>query len=217
MRMSVDCSVHRRGGRRPVPARRPGMTIAERSTEERPTAGATGLTLEGAAAARRRHRAYHRAGRPDGLRRGMKVGRPTPARRSRCRSARHAGPHHGRARRPIDDAGPIERPKSVAPDPPAAAPKFDELDPSVELLETGIKVIDLVARSPRAARSACSAAPASARPCMMELINNIAKQHGGYRCSPASGERTREGNDFYHEMKVIDGTFSTRWRWCSAR
>jgi len=64
--------------------------------------------------------------------------------------------------RPIDEAGPIqsEELRSIH----APAPKFDELSPSVELLETGIKVIDLICRSQRAARSACSAAPAWARP-----------------------------------------------------
>ena len=64
--------------------------------------------------------------------------------------------------RPIDEAGPIttDERRSIH----RAAPKFDELSPSAELLETGIKVIDLICPSPRAARSASSAAPASARP-----------------------------------------------------
>ena len=57
---------------------------------------------------------------------------------------------------------------------------------------------------------------------MMELINNIAKQHSGLSVFAGVGERTREGNDFYHEMKdakviVQDDLRSRRWRWCSAR
>jgi F-type H+-transporting ATPase subunit beta len=50
---------------------------------------------------------------------------------------------------------------------------------------------------------------------MMELINNIAKSYGGYSVFAGVGERTREGNDFYHEME--ESAFSTRWPWSSAR
>ena len=57
---------------------------------------------------------------------------------------------------------------------------------------------------------------------MLELINNIANEHGGQSVFAGVGERTREGNDFYHEMieaEVIklDNLRSRRWRWCSAR
>lgn len=66
---------------------------------------------------------------------------------------------------------------------------------------TGIKVIDLLAPIPRAARSACSAAPVWSKTVLiMELINNIAKVHSGYSVFAGVGERTREGNDLYHEM-----------------
>jgi F-type H+-transporting ATPase subunit beta len=72
----------------------------------------------------------------------------------------------------------------------------------VKMFETGIKVIDLSSRTCRAARSACSAAPASARPSSsMELITNIAMKHGGVSVFGGVGERTREGNDLWLEFQ----------------
>jgi hypothetical protein len=110
----------------------------------------------------REHRPHHRHGlhrRP-----GARPGRsPTPARRSRCRSARDARPHHERHRRAVDEAGPVKR-QDKPPDPRAGA-AFVEQATEAKILVTGIKVIDLLAPTPRAARSACSAAPAWARPC----------------------------------------------------
>ena len=108
--------------------------------------------------------------------------------------------------RPIDERGPIKgderRPIH------AAAPKFDELSPSVELLETGIKVIDLVCPFAKGGKIGLFGGAGVGKTVnMMELINNIAKSYGGYSVFAGVGERTREGNDFYHEMeesKVLD-------------
>ncbi len=102
--------------------------------------------------------------------------------------------------RPIDEAGPIEadelRPIHQK------APKFDELSPSVELLETGIKVIDLICPFAKGGKVGLFGGAGVGKTVnMMELINNIAKQHSGLSVFAGVGERTREGNDFYHEMK----------------
>ncbi|MGI9142810.1 MAG: F0F1 ATP synthase subunit beta, partial [Fluviibacter sp.] len=102
--------------------------------------------------------------------------------------------------RPIDEAGPIEcdelRPIH------RAAPAFDELSPSVELLETGIKVIDLICPFAKGGKVGLFGGAGVGKTVnMMELINNIAKQHSGLSVFAGVGERTREGNDFYHEMK----------------
>ena len=90
---------------------------------------------------------------------------------------------------PVDEAGPVAATEKRAIH--QAAPKFDELSSSSELLETGIKVIDLL----------CPFAKGGKVGNMMELINNIAKAHAGLSVFAGVGERTREGNDFYHEMK----------------
>jgi len=108
--------------------------------------------------------------------------------------------------RPIDEAGAIksDERRSIH----QLAPKFDELAPSVELLETGIKVIDLVCPFAKGGKIGLfGGAGVGKTVAMMELINNIAKQHSGLSVFAGVGERTREGNDFYHEMqesKVID-------------
>ncbi|MDP3620815.1 MAG: F0F1 ATP synthase subunit beta [Polynucleobacter sp.] len=108
--------------------------------------------------------------------------------------------------RPIDDAGPIATDERRAIHQPA--PKFDELSPSVDLLETGIKVIDLVCPFAKGGKVGLFGGAGVGKTVnMMELINNIAKQHSGLSVFAGVGERTREGNDFYHEMKesnVID-------------
>src|SRR5271167_4578615 len=89
-----------------------------------------------------------------------------------------------------------------------AAPKFDELSPSVELLETGIKVIDLICPFAKGGKIGLFGGAGVGKTVnMLELINNIAKEHSGLSVFAGVGERTREGNDFYHEMKdagVID-------------
>ena len=108
--------------------------------------------------------------------------------------------------RPIDEAGEIactERREIHQ-----KAPKFDELSPSVDLLETGIKVIDLVCPFAKGGKVGLFGGAGVGKTVnMLELINNIAKQHSGLSVFAGVGERTREGNDFYHEMSeagVID-------------
>ncbi|MEZ2720250.1 F0F1 ATP synthase subunit beta [Paenalcaligenes hominis] len=101
--------------------------------------------------------------------------------------------------RPIDEVGPIEsdETRSIHQE----APKFDELSPSVELLETGIKVIDLVCPFAKGGKVGLFGGAGVGKTVnMLELINNIAKQHSGLSVFAGVGERTREGNDFYHEM-----------------
>ena len=144
-------------------------------------------------------------GASDGLRRGMEVkstGKPIsvpvgPATLGRIMDV---------LGRPIDDAGPIATEERRAIHQPA--PKFDELSPSVDLLETGIKVIDLVCPFAKGGTVGLFGGAGVGKTVnMMELINNIAKQHAGLSVFAGVGERTREGNDFYHEMKesnVID-------------
>jgi len=102
--------------------------------------------------------------------------------------------------RPIDDAGDMscEERREIH----QKAPKFDELSPSIDLLETGIKVIDLVCPFAKGGKVGLFGGAGVGKTVnMMELINNIAKQHSGLSVFAGVGERTREGNDFYHEMK----------------
>ncbi|HEY8354220.1 MAG TPA: F0F1 ATP synthase subunit beta [Methylophilaceae bacterium] len=102
--------------------------------------------------------------------------------------------------RPIDEAGPIETDERRSIH--QKAPKFDDLSPSVELLETGIKVIDLICPFAKGGKVGLFGGAGVGKTVnMMELINNIAKQHSGLSVFAGVGERTREGNDFYHEMK----------------
>jgi F-type H+-transporting ATPase subunit beta len=102
--------------------------------------------------------------------------------------------------RPIDEAGPIATDERRAIH--QVAPKFDELSPSVEPLETGIKVIDLICPFAKGGKIGLFGGAGVGKTVnMMELINNIAKQHSGLSVFAGVGERTREGNDFYHEMK----------------
>ncbi len=101
---------------------------------------------------------------------------------------------------PIDEAGPINAKKSASIH--RKAPSYDELSPSQELLETGIKVIDLVCPFAKGGKVGLFGGAGVGKTVnMMELINNIAKQHSGLSVFAGVGERTREGNDFYHEMK----------------
>lgn len=88
------------------------------------------------------------------------------------------------------------------------APSFEEQDTSAQIFETGIKVIDLIAPYTRGGKVGLFGGAGVGKTVnMMELINNIAKAYGGYSVFAGVGERTREGNDFYHEMgesKVLD-------------
>jgi F-type H+-transporting ATPase subunit beta len=157
------------------------------------------LKLEGrtdagsSAAAGRRRGAYHCAGF---------FRRPAPR-----HEGFNTGKHHRAGRqgtlgrimdvlgRPIDEAGPISR-RAACHSP--KAPKFDELSPSQELLETGIKVIDLICPFAKGGKVGLFGGAGVGKTVnMMELINNIAKQHSGLSVFAGVGERTREGNDFY--------------------
>ncbi len=138
-------------------------------------------------------------GSSDGLRRGMKVAN-TGKQISVPVGMGTLGRIMDVLGRPIDDAGPIETDELRAIH--QKAPKFDELSPSVELLETGIKVIDLICPFAKGGKVGLFGGAGVGKTVnMMELINNIAKQHSGLSVFAGVGERTREGNDFYHEMK----------------
>ena len=101
---------------------------------------------------------------------------------------------------PVDEAGPIGSNETRAIHQPA--PKFDELSSATELLETGIKVIDLLCPFAKGGKVGLFGGAGVGKTVnMMELINNIAKDHSGLSVFAGVGERTREGNDFYHEMK----------------
>jgi F-type H+-transporting ATPase subunit beta len=102
--------------------------------------------------------------------------------------------------RPIDERGPVaaEIRMPIHRD----APTFEELSPSTELLETGIKVIDLVCPFAKGGKVGLFGGAGVGKTVnMLELINNIATQHSGLSVFAGVGERTREGNDFYEEMK----------------
>ena len=144
-------------------------------------------------------------GSSDGLRRGMTVynthapitvpiGRPTLGRIMDVLG------------RPIDERGPIEDADTASIH--RKAPEYADLSPSQELLETGIKVIDLVCPFAKGGKVGLFGGAGVGKTVnMMELINNIAKAHSGLSVFAGVGERTREGNDFYHEMadsKVVD-------------
>ena len=101
--------------------------------------------------------------------------------------------------RPIDERGPVDAEKSMSIH--RNAPTFEELSPSTELLETGIKVIDLICPFAKGGKIGLfGGAGVGKTVTMMELINNIATAHSGLSVFAGVGERTREGNDFYHEM-----------------
>ena len=101
---------------------------------------------------------------------------------------------------PIDERGPIgEKERSSIH---RAAPSYEELAASEELLETGIKVIDLVCPFAKGGKVGLFGGAGVGKTVnMMELINNIATEHSGLSVFAGVGERTREGNDFYYEMQ----------------
>ena len=102
--------------------------------------------------------------------------------------------------RPVDEMGPINAEKYLPIH--REAPSFVEQNTSVELLETGIKVVDLLVPFPKGGKMGLfGGAGVGKTVILMEMINNIAKQHGGISVFAGVGERTREGNDLYHEMK----------------
>ncbi|MEN8823525.1 MAG: F0F1 ATP synthase subunit beta [Glaciecola sp.] len=100
---------------------------------------------------------------------------------------------------PIDEAGPIGEEERMSIH--REAPSYEEQSSSVELLETGIKVIDLVCPFAKGGKVGLFGGAGVGKTVnMMELIRNIAIEHSGYSVFAGVGERTREGNDFYHEM-----------------
>jgi F-type H+-transporting ATPase subunit beta len=109
---------------------------------------------------------------------------------------------------PVDERGPVKADKYWPIHRPA--PAFVDQSTGVELLETGIKVVDLIAPYPKGGKVGLfGGAGVGKTVVLLELINNIAKQHGGYSVFGGVGERTREGNDLWHEMmdaKLSDGT-----------
>src|SRR3546814_18074835 len=132
-------------------------------------------------------------GSNDGLRRGMKVA-GTGASISVPVGTGTLGRIMDVLGRPIDEAGPIphEEKRGIHQE----APRFDELSPSVELLETGIKVIDLVCPFAKGGKVGLSGGAGVGKTVnMLELINHIAKQHRGLSVFAGVGERTREGNN----------------------
>ncbi|HEO72684.1 MAG TPA: F0F1 ATP synthase subunit beta [Candidatus Hydrogenedentes bacterium] len=109
---------------------------------------------------------------------------------------------------PVDEMGPVDAKERWAIHRPA--PLFEELDTSSEMFETGIKVIDLLAPYMKGGKTGLfGGAGVGKTVLIMELIHNVATQHGGYSVFSGVGERTREGNDLWLEMKesgVIDKT-----------
>jgi len=107
---------------------------------------------------------------------------------------------------PVDEKGPVTYTKRYPIHRPA--PPLVDQDTKAQILETGIKVIDLICPFTKGGKAgAFGGAGVGKTVVIMELINNIAKGHGGYSVFAGVGERTREGNDLYHEMseaKVID-------------
>ncbi len=102
--------------------------------------------------------------------------------------------------RPVDEMGPVEAEEYWPIHRPA--PSFTEQSTKVELLETGIKVVDLMIPFPKGGKMGLfGGAGVGKTVILMEMINNIAKQHGGKSVFAGVGERTREGNDLYLEMK----------------
>ncbi len=102
--------------------------------------------------------------------------------------------------RPVDGLGPISMEKTFPIH--RQAPKFTEQDTTVRVLETGVKVIDLLVPFPRGGKMGMfGGAGVGKTVIMMEMVHNIAMQHGGISVFAGVGERTREGNDLYHEMK----------------
>ena len=137
-------------------------------------------------------------GSSDGLRRGM------PVKNTGANIQVPVGPAVlGRVMdvlgRPIDERGPIQTEEHRGIHQPA--PKFDELSPSVELLETGIKVIDLICPFAKGGKIGLFGGAGVGKTVnMLELINNIAKEHSGLSVFAGVGERTREGNDLIRDM-----------------
>jgi len=109
---------------------------------------------------------------------------------------------------PVDERGPIGSDISLPIHRPA--PEFVDQSTTIEMFETGIKVVDLIAPYPKGGKVGLfGGAGVGKTVVLMELINNIAKEHAGYSVFGGVGERTREGNDLWNEMmdtKLADGS-----------
>ena len=115
---------------------------------------------------------------------------------------RHRRRHRRPASRQDDEHWPIHR----------EAPAFEDLEPTDEVFETGIKVIDLLAPYAKGGKIGLfGGAGVGKTVLIMELIHNIAKQHGGFSVFCGVGERTREGNDLWLEMKESGVLDKTAW------
>jgi F0F1-type ATP synthase beta subunit len=100
---------------------------------------------------------------------------------------------------PVDERGPVGHKMTLPIH--REAPKYEELNTTSEMFETGIKVIDLLEPYAKGGKTGLfGGAGVGKTVLIMELINNIAKGHGGYSVFAGVGERTREGNDLWHEM-----------------
>src|SRR5687767_8451705 len=108
---------------------------------------------------------------------------------------------------PVDEKGPIKTKKTYPIHRPA--PKLEDQETKTEVLETGIKVVDLLEPYSKGGKIGLfGGAGVGKTVIILELINNVAKQHGGVSVFGGVGERTREGNDLWHEMqeaKLADG------------
>lgn len=138
-------------------------------------------------------------GTTDGLRRGLEVER-TNAPIQVPVGEKTLGRIMNVLGHPIDEKGPVDAEEhwSIHRKPPGYADQAS----SQEILETGIKVIDLLCPFPKGGKVGLFGGAGVGKTVnMMELINNVAKAHGGQSVFAGVGERTREGNDFYHEMK----------------
>ncbi len=101
---------------------------------------------------------------------------------------------------PVDEAGPVKADSARAPS-ISRAPTFAEQSTEAEILVTGIKVVDLLAPYASGGKIGLFGGAGVGKTVLIqELINNVAKEHGGYSVFAGVGERTREGNDLYHEM-----------------
>jgi len=138
-------------------------------------------------------------GSSDGLRRGMMV-KNTGEQITVPVGTKTLGRIMDVLGRPIDEMGEVGAEQNMSIH--REAPAFDELSASTELLETGIKVIDLICPFAKGGKVGLFGGAGVGKTVnMMELIRNIAIEHSGYSVFAGVGERTREGNDFYHEMK----------------
>ena len=135
----------------------------------------------------------------EGLVRGQECHRHRRS-RSRCRSAtRRSAASSMSIGEPVDEAGPVKAKAKRAIHQPA--PSYTDQSTEAQILVTGIKVVDLLAPYAKGGKIGLfGGAGVGKTVLIMELINNVAKAHGGYSVFAGVGERTREGNDLYHEM-----------------